>query len=43
MIALSQKLDTIRRMLAAEVTKLVKLILVISATNVKPSLYFAYP
>ena len=33
MIALFQKLDTIKRMLVAEVIKLVKLILVMPATN----------
>ena len=41
MIALFQKLDTNKRMLAAEVIKLVKLILLMPATNVKPSLNFA--
>ena len=43
MIALFQKLDTNKRMLAAEVIKLVKLILLMTATNVKPSLNFACP
>ena len=33
MIALFQKLDTIKRMLVAEVIKLVKLILLMPATN----------
>ena len=43
MIALFQKLDTNKRMLAAEVIKLVKLTLLMPATNVKPSLNFACP
>ena len=33
MIALCKKLDTIKRMLVAEVTKLVKLILIMPVTN----------
>ena len=42
MIALFQELDTIKRMLVAEVIKLVKLILVVPATNAVSERSFSF-